>query len=293
MAKQDYIYRYLAIIRKLRKSGEATFSDISGYLEQESELNDRQYTLKLRTFQRDLKEIYEIFRISIGYDFSRKVYRIESDGQSDLSNRLIESLDTINSLRVAGDIGRFMYFEKRRAHGTHHFYGLLHAIKNRIVLQLRHQKFDDEEPSDRTVAPYALKESRGRWYLVAKDLADKRIKSFGLDRVLDFQNTTGRFDYPADFDVNNHFRYCFGVINPDGATAEEIILSFDPEQGKYIKSYPLHESQEILADNQQELRIRLTLFVTYDLVQEILSYGRRVRVICPDVLKTRVENILL
>ena len=293
MAKQDYIYRYLAIIRKLRKSGEATFSDISGYLEQESELNDRQYTLKLRTFQRDLKEIYEIFRISIGYDFSRKVYRIESDGQSDLSNRLIESLDTINSLRVAGDIGRFMYFEKRRAHGTHHFYGLLHAIKNRIVLQLRHQKFDDEEPSDRTVAPYALKESRGRWDLVAKDLADKRIKSFGLDRVLDFQNTTGRFDYPADFDVNNHFRYCFGVINPDGATAEEIILSFDPEQGKYIKSYPLHESQEILADNQQELRIRLTLFVTYDLVQEILSYGRRVRVICPDVLKTRVENILL
>jgi predicted DNA-binding transcriptional regulator YafY len=292
MNKQDYIYRYLTIIRMLRRRGEATYAEINDFLQQESEQNDRPFRISIRTFQRDLKEIYEIFRVSIVYDFSKKFYYIEKDVQSDMNDRMIESLDTINSLRMAGDLGRFMYFEKRKSQGTHHFYGLLHAIKNKIVLQLKHQKFDDDEPSWREVSPYALKESRGRWYLVAKDMADKRIKTFGLDRVIDFQNTPRRFDYPSDFDVNQHFRYCFGVINPDNAVPQEIILSFYPDQGKYIKSYPLHESQEVVADNSTELRIKLNLFVTYDLVQEVLSYGDRVRVVEPELLKDKIDEII-
>ncbi len=291
MAKQDYIFRYLTIIRKLRRCQFATFAEIRDFLEQESALQDRFYTMSVRTFQRDLEEIREIFKVYIAYDFSKRVYFIESDEQSDLNNRMIESVETLNSLRVASDLGRFMHFEKRKAHGTHHFNGLLLAIKNRIVLELKHQKFDDDLPSMREVAPYALKESRGRWYLVAKDMADKRIKTFGLDRILDFQNTLHRFDYPPDFDVNRHFRYCFGVINPENSRPEDILLSFDPEQGKYIKSYPLHESQEIVADTPKELRIRLQLFVTYDLIQEILSYGNRVKVLSPEALYYEIVKI--
>jgi predicted DNA-binding transcriptional regulator YafY len=184
-----------------------------------------------------------------------------------------------------------MFFEKRKAHGTHHFYGLLHAIRNRVVILLVHQRFDSDEPKERQVEPYALKESKGRWYLVAKDRGDRRTKTFGLDRILDFQNTPGRFDYPAHLDVNEMFRYCFGVINPDDAQPEEIILSFEPEQGKYIKSYPIHDSQAILTDTDQEFRIRLTLFVTHDLVMEILSYGMAVTVIGPETLVSQVKKV--
>jgi predicted DNA-binding transcriptional regulator YafY len=291
MAKQDYFLRYLLIIRKLRNNGTATFEEIREFLETERELRDLSGTISLRTFQRDLKEIATLFRVTIAFDYNRKAYYIEEDEGSDLNNRLVESLDTIHSLSMAHDMGSYMYFEKRKANGSQHLFGFLHAIKNHIVLELKHQKFDDDIPTVRAVAPYALKESRGRWYLVAKDMGDKRIKTFGLDRVLDFQNTPGRFDYPRDFDVNRHFRYCFGVINPDNAQPEEIILSFDPEQGKYIRSYPLHESQLVVIDNASELRIKLHLYVTYDLIQEVLSYGDRVRVIAPDELKTRVMEI--
>jgi hypothetical protein len=159
MAKQDYILRYLTIIKKLRRSGEATFQEISDYMKEESRFLDRAVSISLRTFQRDLGEIREIFRIDIQYDFSRKVYYIVEDLQSDMNNRMLESIDTINSLKVVEDVGRYMYFEKRRAGGTHHFHGLLYAIKNRIVLQLKHQRFDCEEPTVRLVHPYALKES--------------------------------------------------------------------------------------------------------------------------------------
>ncbi len=291
MAKQDYIFRYLSIIKKLRRSGEATFKEINDYLTRESEFLDRTFSVSNRTFIRDLAEIRELFKIDIRYDFSKGVYFIAEDQQSDLNNRMLESIDTINSLKIAGDIAQYMFFEKRKAHGTHHFHGLLHAIKNRVVILLLHQRFDSDEPKERLVEPYALKESKGRWYLLAKDRNDRRIKTFGLDRILDFQTTPGRFDYPGHLDVNEMFRYCFGVINPDDAQPEEIVLAFEPEQGKYIKSYPIHESQVVLADNEQEFRIRLTLFITRDLVMEILSYGMAVMVISPERLIREVRAI--
>lgn len=291
MAKQDYFLRYLAIIRKVRRQGEANFMEINDYLRDESEFMDRPFSVSKRTFMRDLNEIRELFKVDIRYDFNKGVYFIAEDEQSDLNNRMLESIDTINSLKMMGDATRYMFFEKRKAHGTHHFYGLLHAIKNRVIILLVHQKFDSDEPKERPVEPYALKESKGRWYLLAKDRNDRRIKTFGLDRILSFQNTSGRFDYPMHMDVNEMFRYCFGVINPDDAVPEEIILSFEHEQGKFIKSYPIHESQEILVDTSKELRIKLTLFTTRDLVMEILSYGMAVKVISPERLTEEVKAI--
>ena len=291
MAKQDYILRYLAIVRKLRLSGEAGFREIADYLLRESEYHDRPLKVSKRTFVRDLNEIRELFGVDIRFNFSRGTYFIEEDHASELNNRLLESLDTINSLKLASDLTRYMFFEKRKARGTHHFHGLLHAIRNRIVLALTHQKFDSEAPRRRLLEPYALKESKGRWYLLAKDRDDRRIKTFGLDRVVDFETTPGRFDYPAGLDVDGMFRHCFGVINPGDDPPKEIILSFEPEQGKYIDSYPLHETQEVLVSTAREFRVKLLLHPTHDLVMEILSYGDRVKVIAPKSLAARVRTI--
>jgi predicted DNA-binding transcriptional regulator YafY len=205
---------------------------------------------------------------------------------------MLESIDTINTLKMVSDITQYMFFEKRRAHGTHHFYGLLHAIKNRMVITLTHHKFDSELPAERLVEPYALKESKGRWYLLAKDRKDRRVKTFGLDRITGFQTTPGRFDYPANLDVNEMFRYCFGVINPDDEAPDEIVLSFEPGQGKYIMSYPIHESQAVVRDTLKELRIKLNLYITHDLVMEILSYGKAVKVISPKRLAKQIKGIL-
>jgi predicted DNA-binding transcriptional regulator YafY len=291
MAKQDYIIRYLTIIKKLRKGQVATFKEISDYLEKESQFYDRPFLISMRTFQRDLNEIRSIFKVDIQYDFSRKVYYIADDQQSDLSNRMLESIDTLNSLKIADDVSKYMFFEKRKSQGTQHFYGLLHAIKNRFIINLVHQKFWDDEPTKRLLAPLALKESKGRWYLLAKEPSSKKVKTFGLDRVIEFDITPKIFEYPADFDAVEQFKYCFGVINPDESTPQEIILSFTFEQGKYIKSYPIHDSQTSLFDTADEFRISLRMFITHDFIMEILSYGESVSIISPRSLAKQIIEI--
>lgn len=99
-----------------------------------------------------------------------------------------------------------------------------------------------------------------------------------------------KFKPSPDFDIEEQFRYCFGIISPTDEEPQEIILSFTPFQGKYIKSLPLHESQKILIDDKNELRIKLKLFVTHDLIMELLSFGDNMKVLQPDSLILHIRT---
>ena len=46
-----------------------------------------------------------------------------------------------------------------------------------------------DEASKRTSEPYALKEFKTRWYVLAKDNGDSNIKSFALDRLTNLEIT--------------------------------------------------------------------------------------------------------
>ena len=61
--------------------------------------------------------------------------------------------------------------------------------------------------------------------------------------------------------------------------------------GKYNESYPLHESQETLVDNENEFRIRLKVKITHDFVAELLSQSEMMRVIAPVHLRNRLIDI--
>ena len=83
----------------------------------------------------------------------------------------------------------------------------------------------------------------------------------------------------------------FGIINPKDEEPQDIILSFDPGQGNYIKTLPLHESQQVLVDNEEELQIHLKLCVTHDLLMELLSFGDSMKVIKPESLIEEIKNM--
>ena len=93
-------------------------------------------------------------------------------------------------------------------------------------------------------------------------------------------------------ELNVNFENCYGIITSDDYDPEEIVLSFEPFQGKYIKSYPLHESQKILIDNETELRISLYLYETHDLLMELLSYGANLQVIQPKSLIDKMTGVV-
>ncbi len=295
MSKREYIGRYSLIINKLRKSP-ASFAEISDYLARESELQQYNFNISKRTFQRDLADIRSLYNIDIKFDASARVYFLDFDEKNDFNERILEAFNTFNALNLSDRLSDSIHFEKRRPQGTENLYDLLHAIKKQVQIKFSYKKFWEDEATHRNAEPYALKEFKNRWYVLANDLKDNQIKSFALDRLKDLEITKKRFLFPKDFNVNKHYKYCFGIISPNGHKPKEIELSFDPFQGKYIKTLPLHESQQILIDNEDELRIKLKLFITHDFFMELLSYGNNLRVIKPksliNELKSSLKNTL-
>lgn len=290
MSKRESISRCTLIINKIRRNP-ASFAEISDYLALESEIQAYDFNISKRTFQRDLDDIRSIYNIDIQYNYSKRAYCIEFDEQPEVNERILEAFDTFNALNISDRLSNHIHFEKRRPQGTENLYGLLHAIKNKVQVKFSYQKYWGDKNSVRTAEPYALKEFKNIWYVLANDLKDKNVKSFALDRLNELEITKRNFQLSSDFNVNEHFKYCFGIMSPNEPKPQEIILSFKPFQGKYIKSLPLHASQEILKDNKEELLIKLKLFITHDFIMEILSHGENVKVIQPLRLISELKKV--
>jgi predicted DNA-binding transcriptional regulator YafY len=295
MTTRESLLRYFHIINKLRKS-QATFKEIDEYLTKQSELQGYRFNVSKRQFQRDLEDIGAIFEIEINYDFKRRVYAIDEELQSEISQRRLEAFDTFNALKIGENTSKSILFEKRRPQGPEFLFGLLHAIKSNLQIRFTYHKFWDEEPSQRILEPLALKEFKNRWYIIGKDLSqkttDSQVKTFGLDRMSSLEITKVKFSCPATFDAEEQFKHCFGIIGSNGEEPHEVVLSFGPVQGKYIKSMPLHESQQVIVDNDKELRIKLFVYTTYDFKMELLSYGENLKVMEPPSLIGEMKESL-
>lgn len=301
MAKTDQMLRIKFIEDLLRRKKEtgASFNDIRDYLEQKFTEKDKIEELKFtpRTFLRDKEMISEISGIEISYSRSRKAYYIKSEELDIYQENIFDNLLLVEAYRETKNHGDIMIFEPRKSRGLENLHGLIHAIKNQKIVTFRYMNYWTDTVSDRVVEPYALKEFAHRWYLLARDHnpkdGNKVMKSFALDRLsaLDFKSSFKKEKY----DPAEQFRNSFGIISPD-AEAQEIILWFDRHQGNYIKSLPLHHSQQILQDDESGLKIKLFLVPTFDFKQAVLSFGARVKVISPEtfktVLKIEVEAML-
>jgi predicted DNA-binding transcriptional regulator YafY len=287
MSKRGYISRYLLVLKKLKAKPYCTYEELQSYIERQvDQLQLRDDALNVgfskRTLQRDLKEIRSLFGIDIEYSKTQGGYFIDKSEMENMNfQRMMESFDVFNSLNVAQGLSQFIHQEAQRPQNTDNLYGLLHAIKNRLQITFTYHKFWEEAPTQRQVSPYMLKEFKSRWYLLANNHADSKVKTFALDRMSALDITQQKFELPLNYDADGLFRHSFGIITPDDEEPQEIILSLTPFQGKYIKTLPLHSSQQILADNKNELRIRLYLYITHDFIMELLSLGDNVKVLQP------------
>lgn len=301
MAKNEQMLRLLFIEEFLRRRKDrgATYPEIADYLE--SQFAEKGLELKFteRTFQRDKLAIADVFGIQISYSRKRNAHFIEEEELELSQESVFDQLLLVEAYRETKGKADVMFFEPRRARGLEHLNGLIHAITQKKVLSFTYQKFWENEKSSKVVMPYALKEFKNRWYLLAADYQAKNtsflLKTYGLDRISDLNISNTSFKR-EDIDIEKAYKNSFGIISTLGKETQEILLKFDREQANYVKALPLHHSQTIIAENETETIFRVSLVPTYDFQREILSYGKRVQVLAPESfiqeLKAEVEIML-
>jgi predicted DNA-binding transcriptional regulator YafY len=287
-------FRNLCILRKLQKAP-ASQQEIKDYYETECETHGYNFIFSSRTFLRDKEDILSLYKKDIQYNISTRKYFLEEDIiPDDFGNRITDAYNTYLALNMADDVAEYIHLEKRRPQGMEQFSDLLNALRDKLVIRFGYEKYYGQHFSERKVEPLALKEFESRWYLLAKDLKDNAIKTFALDRISSLELTRQKYKLEKGFDVNDYFRNCFGIIRPSerGIAPADIHLSFKGDRGKYIKSLPLHESQQIIKDEETELQVSLKLYITHDLIMELLSHGDEVEVLQPESLRDKLKQIL-
>lgn len=301
MAKNEQMLRLLFIEEFLRRRKDrgATYPEIADYLE--SQFAEKGLELKFteRTFQRDKLAIADVFGIQISYSRKRNAHFIEEEELELSQESVFDQLLLVEAYRETKGKADVMFFEPRRARGLEHLNGLIHAITQKKVLSFTYQKFWENEKSSKVVMPYALKEFKNRWYLLAADYQAKNpsffLKTYGLDRISDLNISNTSFKR-ENIDIEKAYKNSFGIISTLGKETQEILLKFDREQANYVKALPLHHSQTVIAENETETIFRVSLVPTYDFQREILSYGKRVQVLAPESfiqeLKAEVEIML-
>jgi len=292
MSKHGTIRRYTLIIEKIGQDQHPSFEELKDYL------FDHGFEISDRTIQRDIEEIRFDFGIEITYDRHRNGYYIDKELSVNMDNflRFLEIAHTAelltDSLRESKESLNYIAFESQgNLRGNELLKPLLMAIRNRRKVSFIHENFSTGKKTKYSVRPYLLKEYMNRWYLVGTLIGSDEFRTFGIDRILDLQIRKETFRKQPKADPMGLFEHTVGLTYSLNKQ-EEVILSFTPLQGKYIKSLPLHHSQMVLKDNKKELRIKLDIIPNYEFKQQVLMLGETVQVIRPGWLADEVKKSL-
>ena len=199
---------------------------------------------------------------------------------------ILRMADTVRKNRDDRPLSEFIRMEKAfPVRGTEWLEILLRAIGRREMIKFSYRRYGQDEGREHLIEPLLIREYRHFWYLVGRSRAkgNPAILTFALDRM-EAPEATGYFFDAGIEDPEALYKDIIGVTRGEGE-AENIELSFSPLQGQYLKTHPLHPSQTILHENDQEVRLCLKLVPNWELRSALLGYGAAVRVVSPDSLR--------
>lgn len=169
---------------------------------------------------------------------------------------------------------------------------LLKCIKERTIIQLHYQRYGEQQVKHYTFHPYVLKEYRNRWYVTGWSEHRSAISTFALERIVEIIPTKQRYVPQPSFDAVSYFAHSFGISVTNDFQPEVITLKFEAKDVPFIKSMPLHQTQQIIIEDETGIVITLTVIPSYELKAELLSYGSRVKVISPQWLADEHKQTL-
>ncbi len=206
---------------------------------------------------------------------------------------LMDKLSSVLKATEGNEKGKQTYIHidrKATTKGNEHIATILKAIKASNFIAFRYQKFGKATAFTRRITPYFLKEYDDRWYVYGNEVSENEDKTFGLERMSNLHVEEDVFEYP-EIDAEEIYKNVMGVTK-GGKKAEKVMLEFIPAQADYLRTLPLHNTQEIIRDDNDGFRITLEVVLNYELTAKILSYGAGVEVLEPEHLRIKIGKTL-
>ena len=125
---------------------------------------------------------------------------------------------------------------------------IIEAMRDKTAIEMTYQSFTRQKPATFIVEPYCLKMFKQRWYMLAYSPGLDKTMIYSLDRVHAVEPTKQKYKLPKDFNAEAYFKNTYGVTGTD-EVPEDIEICIDAMQANYLRTLPLHSSQEEIERN--------------------------------------------
>jgi len=211
----------------------------------------------------------------------------KSSGVHEILTKLESSLDR-RKVRAKPVI---QWDQDPEAPGQEWLYVLYQKIKERSATTITYAPYGKEQ-SDRIISPQLLKEYKGRWYLLSHDHTADDSRVYALDRIKAVKESISKYKVLKKADARRYFDEVVGVSVLAEKKVEKVRLEVYGVQINYFKSKPLHPTQTIIKEQKDKALMEITVIVNYELLAELLTYGKQVKVLSPSSLKKKIKGLI-
>ena len=294
---QSLITKYVWVIETIYHRRKISFKELN-----ELRLRDdisRGVDIPKRTFDNWRYVIWDMFGINIVNE-NRGEYRYYIENEDDISKNGLRSW-LYNTFCVSNVLANSQSIKDRIIleyvpSGQDYLQSIIEAMKENRVVNITYHSYWKDEENNFDVQPYCVKLFRQRWYLIGRSTYsyyyEQGPRIYSLDRIHSLHITDETFKLPKDWNAQEFFNGCFGIIADQRMDIQDIKLRVNAGQANYIRDLKLHESQEEIESNGEYSIFTYQLRPSYDFIQELLWNGADIEVLEPQSLRKEIANIV-
>lgn len=214
----------------------------------------------------------------------------EFSGMEDIMGRLEDRVNMAKEKTAP-----VIFFDKNdRLKGLEFIEPLHHAILVKRPLKITYQSFKALSPSTFVFHPYALKEFNNRWFVYGHKTGRSYVVNLALDRIASMEEAADEtFIESPDFNPETWFNDLVGVSRNPADTSELIRFWASPDDAPYIKTKPIHCSQETVESHEDGSAVfELNVIINPELVRLLLGFAEGVKILSPKKLRHMMEKHL-
>ena len=207
---------------------------------------------------------------------------------ADLRTRLLNLMSMDSLLKDSKELSDQILFEPIPS-GEKFLVPIIEAMRDKTAIEMTYQSFTRQKPATFIVEPYCLKVFKQRWYMLAYSPGLDKAMIYSLDRVHAVEPTKQKYKLPKGFNAEEYFKNTYGVTGMD-EEPEVIEICIDAMQANYLRTLPLHPSQEEIERNDDYSIFRFHMVPSYEFLQELRKYGSDVEVISPESVRAEFRE---
>lgn len=288
----NLLNKYVWLVETIHKAGRITFEEINErWLENEISGG---IELALRTFHKWRIAVEEMFGLIIecerkgGYHYY--IANAEELKTGGIRNWLLNTISVSNLLIDNLHMKDRILLENIPS-GQEYLADIIEAMKKGQCINMTYQSYWRDESNTFRVEPYCVKLFKQRWYVAARSPYYDKVMIYSLDRILHLEVLADeRFKMPDSFNPAEYFEEYYGVIIDSDYDVEKVRLKVSANQSNYLRSLPLHHSQQEIQTTDEYSIFELSIRPTFDFYQGILHNGEEMEVLEPLWLRKEIAG---